>query len=863
MKRLLMGLMCAVAAACGAVEVTVDAAKALGPVKPVNGVGQPPMIDALRGAPLFKYLKEAGIPYSRLHDVGGMLGGGLYVDIPNLFPDFDADETDPKNYRFQFTDAVLRNLERNGVEPFFRLGVTIENFVWYGGPGAFPVLNTQPPKDYAKWARICEHVIRHYTEGWANGPRMKIAYWEIWNEPDNSPDPEKNPMFHAPFEEFMKFYGVAATHLKARFPHLKIGGYGSCGFYAAVGSDHVPAANSSPRMQHFVDCAHKFLAAARQNKWPLDFFSYHSYSDPTEALRQVRFADEILNQYGFTAASCERVFNEWLPFVGHDNLGTALQAAGVAAELLGLQNGPCDLACIYDARCGVGNYSPLFNPLTYKPHKAYSAFLAFNELRRLGTAVACTTSGAGVFASAAAKDGRLAVMIANPTRKAVPLALKGVPGDLMCRLTDATRTHAVVPRPAELPPHSFLVLSPRAEVVVAGRTGREIQAAIDAVAARGGGRVVVPAGEYRTGSLRLRSHVELHLDRGAYLLGGTRSEDYFSFPAKICSIQPERSSKVFLYAWDAEDIAITGEGTIDGQGPKFFDVKAINKGGYYPKPPVERPRMVQFVRCRGVRLQGVTFKDSPCWTMLIRLCEDVAVDGITITADQAMINNDGIDFDGCRRVRVGNSRFKTCDDCLILRAMREKGNDEQVVCEDVVVSNCVLNSRCQTIRLGCPSDDTIRNAVFRDIVAEGNNGIFADFPERYLRADDDGFMDIRNITVENYTGQFTGHAVQIVSESGVKVRKVDNFVFRNLKVKSRRPLRLIGNKGHEIGSVLFENVSFDVEEAGGPLQMRGCTGLVYRNVTANGVRQADGPVASGPGSDAPLRRSKAVSWETR
>lgn len=401
------------------------------------------------------------------------------------------------------------------------------------------------------------------------------------------------------------------------------------------------------------------------------------------------------------------------------------------------------------------------------------------------------------------------------------------------------------------------------DVTVKGSTGRDIQSAIDQVAAQGGGRVIVPAGEYRTGSLQLKSHVDLHLEKGANLLGGAKSEDYFSFPKEICSIQPEKSSKVFLYAWDAEDIAVTGEGTIDGQGPKFFDTKAAGKWGYYPKPPVERPRMVQFVRCKGVRLQGVTFKDSPCWTMLIRLCEDVSVDGITITADQMMINNDGIDFDGCRRVRVGNSKFKTCDDCLILRAMREKGSDERVVCEDVVVSNCVLNSRCQTIRLGCPSDDTIRNAVFRDIVAEGNNGVFADFPERYLRADDEGFMDIQNITVENYTGHFTGHAVQIVSEPGVKVRKVDNFVFRNLKVKSSRPLRLIGNKGHEIGSVLFENVDFEVPGKGDPIQVKGCAGLVYKGVTANGVKQSDGPVASAPGTDAPLKRAKSVSWESR
>ncbi|MBQ3288288.1 MAG: hypothetical protein IJH50_02615 [Kiritimatiellae bacterium] len=444
--------------AANGAEVSVDAGKETGPVKPVNGVGQPPMIDAIGSAPMFHYLKDAGIPYSRLHDVGGWLGGGLYVDIPNLFPNFDADETKPENYRFQFTDALLVNLEKNGVEPFFRLGVTIENFVGYGKTGTFPAVNIIPPKDPAKWARICEHVIRHYTEGWANGYRMKITYWEIWNEPENHPDDMKNPMFRGPFDEYMKLYGVAATHLKKCFPHLKIGGYGHCGFYAGVGSDHVPASNSSPRRQYFVDCSHKFLAAVRDNGWPLDFFSYHSYSDPKEAMRQVRFADEHLNEYGFTSDKCERIFNEWLPFVAHDNLGTALQASAVAAELIALQNGPCDLACIYDARCGVGNYAPLFNPLTYKPHKAYYAFVAFNELRKLGRAVRCVSSDPDLYAAAAAKGNRVALMLANYSNRAIPLAIKGVGESCECRMTDETRTDERVPVPAEMPPRSFAVL---------------------------------------------------------------------------------------------------------------------------------------------------------------------------------------------------------------------------------------------------------------------------------------------------------------------------------------------------------------------------------------------------------------------
>ena len=455
---------CALGAAFAAVAAdkvaAIDFSKEAGPVKPVNGVGQPPMVGQLNDWSMMHYLKEAGIPYSRLHDVGGWLGHGLYVDIPNLFPDFDADENDPKNYRFAYTDPLMKALVANGVEPFFRLGVTIENFVERG----YPPVNIKPPKDFAKWARICEHVIRHYTEGWANGFRMKIAYWEIWNEPDNNPDENVNPMWRAPFSEYIRLYGTAAPYLKSKFPHLKIGGYASCGFYAGVGSDCAAAANSSPRTAYFVECAHKFLAAARDNQWPLDFFSYHSYSSPAEALRQVRFADTLLCRYGFPADKCERIFNEWLPAEG--GTGSVRQAAAVAAELIGLQNGPCDAAMIYDARCGVGTYSPLFNPLTCKPHKAYYAFVAFNELRKLGTAVPVSGSADAAggdlwLAAAKSADGRKGAVMAVNLGRNNPLPLPRMAGGMKAvgaRAVDSAHDFEPVPLADEIGPHTILLI---------------------------------------------------------------------------------------------------------------------------------------------------------------------------------------------------------------------------------------------------------------------------------------------------------------------------------------------------------------------------------------------------------------------
>ena len=450
----------------------IDPSRILGPVKPVNGVGQPPFF-GIGGFPMFHYLKEAGIPFSRLHDVGGMFGRNVFVDIPNVFRDFDADETDPANYDFAFTDVLLNALVENGVEPFYRLGVTIENYA------TLRRYRIEPPKDFAKWARICEHVIRHYTEGWADGFHHTITHWEIWNEPENFAEPELNQMWHGSFEEYCRLYEVASKHLKAAFPHLKIGGYGSCGVMWLN-------AWKVERARHHVECFHAFLKFVREHGCPLDFFSYHSYSGVADMMEQARYVRDALDKAGF--ANVPTCLDEWLPVPSHDKLGTALQAAEVAAALIAFQNGPVDSAAIYDARCGMGDYSPLFNPLTYKPHKAYYAFKAFHELRKRGTAVEVgilTTEtqrpreaetkplpfsaplrlcGEKNFAAAArGPDGSLAVMFANPGEEEVPLALEIADSSKRttasrCRIVDETRTWEEAPLPDAIPTHSILLV---------------------------------------------------------------------------------------------------------------------------------------------------------------------------------------------------------------------------------------------------------------------------------------------------------------------------------------------------------------------------------------------------------------------
>jgi len=404
MKRLFLAIALMLMTIAASAQFSIDFDNASGIIKPVNGVGQPPM-DGFTGTSKFAYLKDAGIPYSRLHDVGGVFGANVFVDIPNIFRDFKADENDPANYDFTFTDILMKGLVDNGVEPYYRLGVTIENYA------ATKAYRVYPPEDYAKWARICEHIILHYNEGWADGYHFNVSHWEIWNEPDNGIDNNTNMMWFGTWDQYMDLYGTAATYLKSKFPHLKIGGYGSCGFYA-INGEGVKAANCDSRMGYFIDCFLAFLERARKESWPLDFFSAHSYADPANAIRQMEYCREKLDEYGFK--DTELSVNEWQPTPSFEKLGTALAAAEIAAEMIGFQNTRVDDAEIYDARARGGMYSPLFQLESDQPRKAYYSFVMFNELRKLGKAVRLPELPEGVYACGATDlNGKAALMVSN------------------------------------------------------------------------------------------------------------------------------------------------------------------------------------------------------------------------------------------------------------------------------------------------------------------------------------------------------------------------------------------------------------------------------------------------------------------
>lgn len=373
-------------------NLTVDFGQAVGAIKPMHAVNNGPIHShhADQHISNLDSFQEAGIPYARTHDAAfnATYGGEHTVDIAAIFPNFDADAEDPASYDFIVTDEYLRVIQLSGAKVFYRLGSKIEHYI--------RKFNTLPPKDFHKWAVICEHIIRHYNEGWANGFHWNIEYWEIWNEPDLDEDDSPNKRcWGGTAEQFRELYTITARHLKACFPQLKIGG---------------------PAVARSEDCEwiHRFLELDA----PLDFFSWHIYARNTEEIvRRCRLMRQLLLQHNRTET--ESILNEWnyvRGFAGDDwvpSLKTEKSmkgAAFVAAVMAACQAEPLDLLMYYDARpcCMNGMFNTDF---PNERLKGYYPFRMFNTLYQLGESVAVESDDPTLYLVAAQGDAGAAIVV--------------------------------------------------------------------------------------------------------------------------------------------------------------------------------------------------------------------------------------------------------------------------------------------------------------------------------------------------------------------------------------------------------------------------------------------------------------------
>ncbi len=299
----------------------------------------------------FEDYKRARIPYSRNHDsnlCGSIYGGPYAHDITAIFPNFNADINNPESYEFACTDEAIFTCLDAGTETFFRLGQTIEHQIKKYG--------TIPPADFQKWAEICEHIIMHYNEGWADGYELNIEYWEIWNEPDLNSDDSKNKLTWGGTKvQFFDMFEVAAKHLKNRFPNLKIGG---------------------PALAWNEEWAAEFLNEMNKKNVPIDFFSWHIYcTSPDKMIERSKRIKKLLIENGYDKA--ESILNEWNYVKGWEEefkysinaIHGIKGAAFTMACICEAQKSTIDMLMYYDTRpsafCGA------FDFYSYEPLKGY------------------------------------------------------------------------------------------------------------------------------------------------------------------------------------------------------------------------------------------------------------------------------------------------------------------------------------------------------------------------------------------------------------------------------------------------------------------------------------------------------------
>ncbi len=234
-----------------------------------------------------------------------------------------------------------------------------------------------------------------------------------------------------------------------------------------------------------------------------------------------------------------------------------------------------------------------------------------------------------------------------------------------------------------------------------------INNAVNACFGKGGGKVIIPPGRYKSGTIVLKDNVELYLERGATLYASTDQKD---FPRQAQPVY--RSQKdpggwfALIYAESANNIGINGRGTIDGQG-----AKQLPRPGFPGGDLDGRPRNVLFISCKNVSVEGITMLNSGIWNQHYLNCEDVQVNNIRVF-NHSNRNNDGIDIDGCRRFTLSNSIIDSDDDAIVLKSTGKAG------CEDIAVTNCIVSSYTNGLKCGTESTGGFKNITMSDCVVK-------------------------------------------------------------------------------------------------------------------------------------------------
>jgi polygalacturonase len=373
--------------------------------------------------------------------------------------------------------------------------------------------------------------------------------------------------------------------------------------------------------------------------------------------------------------------------------------------------------------------------------------------------------------------------------------------------------------------------------------GGSIQKAIDACA--GGGTVVVASGQYHTGSISLRSNLELHLEAGAVILGSGDPKDY---PLRKSVWGGAEEISPLIYGEDLENVSITGPGTIDGQGAVWWKREWMRSGknrtakGATPAELAEvekirhgRPQMIRLVRCRNVRIEGVRLVNAAGWTIHPLLCEYLNVRGVTITNQVPSPNTDGINPESCRWVHISDCHIDVGDDCITLKSGKdEAGRTMGRPDEDITITNCTMKQGHGGVTIGSEMSGGVRNVAVSNCVFHGT--------EKGIRIKSQRGRGgvVEGISISNIVMQDVLEAINITTFYSGSDKPGDIFpvgpgtpLFRDIRISnitargSTTAGQITGLKEMPIEGVVLENVRIASKQG---FTVRNAKGIVFRDV---------------------------------
>ncbi|QOG01239.1 glycoside hydrolase family 28 protein [Flavobacterium sp. MDT1-60] len=360
-----------------------------------------------------------------------------------------------------------------------------------------------------------------------------------------------------------------------------------------------------------------------------------------------------------------------------------------------------------------------------------------------------------------------------------------------------------------------------------------IQKAIDAAFKNKGGRVVFPKGNFLSGSIILKSNVTLYFEEESVLLGSTNPKDYLNMAFDGRPISPKKddnSQMALILAHKANNIAIKGKGTIDGQGLKLaLNIDSLHHAGVSIDPkysirrnrPNEtmRPKLFRFSQCDTVLVEGLKAGEASCWGLSFELCTNLTLDNLIIV-NRSYWNNDGIDITDCKNVKVVNCDINSADDGICLKSYYSGYYNDSVY-----IANCTIRSSASAIKFGTASVGGFKNVIIKDIkVYDTFRSAIA------IESVDGGFIE--NIDVSNIQAINTGNAIfiRLGQRSGDKPGSIKNVSIKNIKVQvpfgrpdsnydlrgpevdffhNPFPSSIVGLEGYTVENVVLENIEIN------------------------------------------------------